>query len=626
MPDEELNSLERVRQRLYSANAVTTFEAPTLDEHAPERARGWDKLKQEPLAPRKEASHISGPARFFIIAVLFFLITGGGAAFYLLYGGRVISSNNVNITVQGPTSIASGDTVPLLLTIENRNPVAIQATRVTIDFPDGTKSADNPNVPFVHTTEDIGTIASGGKVEKTIRAAVYGSEGQDVTLPIKIEYRTEGSTSVFIKNKQYSFTITSSPISLTVTSLSQASAGQPVTIDVTVRSNATTPLNSVAVAGKYPFGFTPTRSAPQPTSGSLFYLGVLTPGEERRISITGIVSGEANDDRAFTFMAGTVKNEAATTLATSFTTKGTTIKLTRPFLATALSINRDTSESPVIDVGVPTQAIVTWTNTLSTPITNARISVALMGDALNRASVTSSGFYRSSDTTVLFDSSTNPALATLQPGDSGQGTLTFTAKRGAVSGQAPTITFNVAVVGQRLSETRVPETLSATLTRTVKVATNLSLTSRAVRTTGPFKNTGPWPPEANKESTYTVTYTLANAGNTVAGTQVLATLPSYVRFTGAISPTDGSLKYNDTTRTLTWSAGDITSSASRNVSFQVALTPSTSQQDTSPILVNTQQVSGVDRFTQKPVSASARELTTQVATDPAYTGAFGTVK
>lgn len=626
MPDEELNSLERVRQRLYSTNAPTTFEAPALDEHAPERARGWDKIKQAPEALRVEAEHISGPARFFIIAVLFFLITGGGAAFYLLYGGRVISANNVDIAVQGPTSIASGDTVPLLLTIENRNPVAMQAAHITIDFPEGTKSADDPSVPFVRTTEDVGTIASGAKVQKTIRAAVYGSEGQHVTLPMKLEYRTEGSTSVFVKNKQYSFTITSSPISLTVVSLTQASAGQPVTIDLTVRSNATTPLNGVAVMGQYPFGFTPTSAQPQPTSGSLFYVGALSPGEERRISITGVVSGEANDDRVFTFMAGTVKDATATSLATSFTTKGTTIKLTKPFLATTLSVRGDSSESPVIDAGVPTQALITWTNTLSTPITNARITVALTGDALDRASVTGGGFYRSSDATVLFDSSTNAGLAMLQPGDSGQGTFTFTAKRASPSGQTPTVVFKVSAAGQRLSESSVPETLTASLTRTVKVATNLTLTSRALRTTGPFKNTGPWPPEANKESTYTVTYTLANTGNTVAGTQVTATLPSYVRFTGAILPADGSLSYNETTRTVSWSAGDITSSASRSISFQVALTPSTSQQGTSPVLVNTQMVKGVDRFTQKDVSSSVRELTTQVSTDPAYTGAFGAVK
>lgn len=625
MPDEELNSLERVSQRLYSANAPTTFETPTLSHEAPERTSGWEKLKQTPVLG-KEAQHISGPARFFIVAVIFFLITGGGAAFYLLYGGRLISASNVEIGVQGPTSIASGDTVPLLVTVVNRNPVAMQDARLTIEFPDGTKSADDPSQPLAHINEDLGTIASGAKVEKTIRAAVYGSEGQRVTLPIKIEYRTEGSNSVFLKNKDYTFTITSSPINLTVNSLTQASAGQNVTVDITVRSNATTPLNNVAVAGQYPFGFTPIAANPQPTSGSLFFIGTLAPGEERHISLTGTLAGEANDDRTFTFVAGTVKDQNALTVADPFTTKGIVIKLTKPFLATTLSINRDTSDSPVIDAGVPAQVLVTWTNTLPTPVTNARISVALVGDTLDRASVSGGGFYRSSDSTVLFDSSTNPGLAMLQPGDSGQGTFVFTAKSGGGSAQSPTVRFNVSVAGQRLSETSVPETLSATLTRTVKVATNLTLASRVVRTTGPFKNTGPWPPEANKETTYTVTYTLTNAGNPVAGTQVLATLPSYVRFTGATSPADGSVKYNETTRTVTWAAGDVVSTGTKSVSFQVALTPSISQQGMSPILVNAQQVSGVDRFTQKPVSGSVRELTTQTTTDPAYTAAFGVVK
>jgi hypothetical protein len=161
----------------------------------------------------------------------------------------------------------------------------------------------------------------------------------------------------------------------------------------------------------------------------------------------------------------------------------------------------------------------------------------------------------------------------------------------------------------------------------VKVGTSLALASKAVRTTGPFKNTGPVPPQVNKESTYTVVYTLSNTGNAVAGAQVTAALPPYVRFTGAVSPSDGSLAYNDTTRTVSWNAGDVPSGSSgKSIAFQIAITPSTTQQGTSPVLLSAQEVTGVDRFTQRTISGSVGQLTTETSSDPGYTSGFGSVK
>ncbi|MDB5195474.1 MAG: protein of unknown function with transrane region [Parcubacteria group bacterium] len=627
--NEELSSLERVRERLYSAQAATGAPEPTLVERSAERVRGWEKLKTVPTSVRKEAEHVSGPARFFIVAFLFFVLTAGGAVVYLVWGGRSVSANNLNIAVQGPTTIASGDTVPLLLTIENKNPVAITGASLTITFPAGTKSADDPTQPLAAYTEDLGTIDSGAKVERTVRAVVYGSEGQHISLPIKIEYHTAGSNSVFVKNKQYDFIITSSPISLTVSALSQVSAGQSTTVNVTVRSNATTPLDNVAVIAQYPFGFTPTATSPQPSTGTVFALGTFAAGEEKRISITGIVSGENNDERVFKFDAGTLAAAGSNTLAQTFTSQQANITLTKPFLATTLSINRDTTDTPVVDAGVPVQVTIGWVNTLATPVTNARVAVAISGNGFDPTSVTSgSGFYRSTDGTVLFDSTTDAGLAMLQPGDSGQGTFTFTTKKNsALMGTSnPSITLRVSVAGQRLSETNVPQTITATLNRTVKVGTSLALSSKAVRTTGPFANTGPWPPVANQESTYTVVYTLTNSGNTVAGAQVTAALPPYVRFTGQTTDST-SLSYNDTTRTVSWSAGDVPSGTSvKTVAFQIAITPSVAQQGTTPILLFAQQVTGVDRFTQHAISGSVPELTTQTSSDPAYKIGFGTVK
>jgi hypothetical protein len=76
--------------------------------------------------------------------------------------------------------------------------------------------------------------------------------------------------------------------------------------------------------------------------------------------------------------------------------------------------------------------------------------------------------------------------------------------------------------------------------------------------------------------------------------------------------------YDDSSRTVTWTVGDLGAGASAQAAFQVGLTASASQRGTSPVLVNAPTISGVDRFAQVTVSGSGSAVTTDVTKDPAY--------
>jgi hypothetical protein len=631
MPEENLSSLERVRQRLYSNQAPAQEDLASLHEKKVEQPTGWDKLKSAQTSFHIEEHHMSGPARFFVAALVFFVLTASAAGAYLLYGGRSVSTNNVIVKTQGPTTIASGDTVPLLVTIDNKNPVALKDVTITITFPEGTRASDDPTKPLPNYTESLGDIQSGGHLERTIKAAVFGSEGQQIVLPITIQYKTDKSNSVFVKQTQYDVIVTTSPIALTISSLSQVSSGQSLTVDVLVKSNATTPLQNVAVSAEYPFGFALSATDPKPVTGSLFYIGTLAPGEQKRISISGVVSGENQDDRIFAFTGGTLSSPTSPTLATSYTRKEADIKLTKPFLTTTLTVNHDSTDNPVILSGVPVQATVTWINNLASQITNAQVQIALSGEALDMTSVIAgTGFYRSSDNTILFNYQTNQSLASLQPGDTGQGNFSFTTKKGSAltALRNPSISMKISIAGKRVSETNVPEVVTSTITRVIKIGTNLALSSRAVRTIGGISNTGPWPPVPNQETTYTVQYTLTNSVNSVAGATVVATLPPYVRYTAQVVPNDGTLTYDDTNHTVTWNAGDLPAGTQtpKTLSFQIALMPSLSQQGQVVPLLTDQKISGTDRFTGKVIQGTVNDITTQITADPAYTDIKGKVK
>jgi hypothetical protein len=566
-------------------------------------------------------------SRFLVLALGFFILAGGVAAFLFLAGSRSISSDNVAIDPNGPPTISSGDTVAIVVSVKNNNPATITNTSISIDLPDGTRETIDKTKPFDSYTDTLGDLSPGQETSRTVNVVLLGAQNQVLTVPIRVTYKAQGSNAEFVTEGEYTVTVTTSPISITVAAPSEAASGEPFTLVVTTRSNAPTPLENAALQVTYPPGFRATQTTPPPSSGTLFDLGTLAPGEQRNVSISGVLTGQDADERVFRFAAGTRTSADATSIALPYATADRLVQVARPFLATTLTLNRETSDTVLAPPGESVSALLSWKNNLTVPISDAQISVKLSGNGLDPSQIRAqSGFYRSSDSTILFSKDTVSQLANLLPGDSGSGTFSFMPKSSAALAGVPnpTITLAVSIAGNRLSQSGVPETVSSTVTKTVKVGTDVQLTSKVLRRAGPFVNTGPIPPKPNVESTYTIELGAVNSVNPIAGTQVVMTLPSYVRFTGTVAPA-GSVTYDDRTRTVTWRINDLAGSATAKADFQVAFLPSLSQDSTSPVLVSEQLLSATDRFTQATITARADRLTTQFPSDPAYQSGQGLV-
>ena len=627
-PQDDASSLDRIQQKLYAPKTAAVDPHAELKTPRPQGlAHAWKQVV--PAAVLEPKHHMRLATKFFLFSLLFFVIASGIAAYLFLSNSRTVSTDNIGIAVQGPTTVAGGDTVPLSLTITNRNPVAITNATITIDFPDGTRSADNVLTPYPRYTENLGSIAPGASVVRSVKAVVFGSGGQAVTLPISLAYGTSGSNATFVKNSTYGLTISTAPLSVSVDALAETVSGKPLTLDVTVRSNATAAVSGVILQAQYPFGFTVSQSNLTPV-GSTFALGTLNPGDSKEIKITGVLTGQQGDARVFHFTVGTVDAQNPQVLGVSYMTQDATVNVTAPFLATTLTLNgTDSNQVQHITSGSRVSAQLSWTNTLATDVNNADVEVALSGTALDPSSVqVARGFYRSSDNTIVFNSQTDPSLSDLAPGATGVGSFSFSTVSGAAAQglRNPTLTLAISVAGTRQGQSSVPDSISATLTKTISLATAVTLDSYGLHSSGPFSNSGPLPPAANKQTTYAIVWNIQNSANAIAGAQVTATLPAYVNFSGATSPNDGSITYNAASRTVTWSVGDLAAGASAQGAFQVAFTPSSSQHGTSPVLVNAPQLTATDRFAQVGVTATGSNVSTETTRDPGYTSGLDEVQ
>ena len=622
--DDDTGSLEKARKRLYEPGAAMDIHRPLVVSEGRSIPHEWEKNSLDNIPPQGKR-HVRFAGIFFVSSFIFFIAALGVAGYLFYFGGNSVSVNKITIEILGPTTIAGGDIVPLSITITNRNPISVENATVEISFPNGTVSADGSLNAYPRYTENFGTLASGSTVTRSIKAIIFGGAGQALVLPISVSFGTAGSNSVFIKKDTYALAVTSTPLSVSVDTMTETVSGKPITFTLTVRSNATVPLNNVLLSGTFPFGFTVSDSS-LPLSGSNFILGTIQPGAISTITLTGTLSGQNNEQRVFHFTVGTSKSASDQTLAVNYMTQDATVTITAPFITTSISINGDTGTNVVVSSGSSHNVTVSYANTLSTSVTNAEVTITISGSAIDYDSIqTTNGFYRSLDRTIVFSRDTDPSLSALAPGASGIGSFTFSTLTAGSLGGTPSMTFTTSVSGTRVGESNVPEQISASTVKTVKIATSVVLLSSSLYSSGSISNSGPIPPRVDRATTYTIQWSARNGGSTIADGMVSATLPSYVSYTGITAGT-GVFSYDKASRTVSWNIGNIAQGANVEGSFQVSLTPSTSQKGSAPKLTGAVSFSGYDRFAGVQVKASADQSTTETVRDPGYTSAKATVQ
>lgn len=622
------------------AHVLDSREGPrVVDEHTPLShetiavQEGWQhestpetKMKKSRLAQRSFIHmFLLAATVFFVIAVLF-----AGYVFYRQ--GNIISSENVNLVVGAPLSVGGGEELPIEITIENQNSTDIESATLLIQFPEGTRSTENPEVPLQRIRETIGDIPTGERVSRTVKAALYGGEKEMKRITVEFDYRVRGSNAVFSKKKNIDVELSASPVALTVDVLKEVSGSQLFEIAATLTSNSKTVIRDVLLNVEYPFGFSFVSSDP-PAFGSgddVWKVGDIAPGDKRTIRIRGTLVGQDNDDRAFRFAVGTTDPTDPKKIDTVFVSTVENVAIKKPFIS--LNIGFDGSVASPEEYSFPggrsVGVNVQWKNNLPTRVADAVIEVKVKGGSLDRPTIRpQKGHYRSIDDTVVFDRATDDSFALLNPGDEGVSSFSFSflppSKAADQFLQNQEITFEASVRGRRMSGDVAIEALQNTVVKKVKVSSDIALASRVNYSDGPITNWGPIPPRAEQQTRYTITWTVTNTFNAVADAQVVVgVLPTYVRWTGVTYPPSEDIKLLEN-GSIVWKIGDVKPyagyvSPTREVSFQVELLPSLIQVGTAPLLVSPAELKATDRFTNAKLTATGAALTTNIYTDSIY--------
>jgi hypothetical protein len=619
------SKIEQIKDKLYS-KGIDSINTPirrhSVGVEKPISSTVWDNSDLE-----KESNRDFPFMKVFLIALIFFLVASGFAFYKFFFGANIISGDNINVVVQGPVSVGGGENLSLLIDVINNNTTPLESVNLHVEYPDGVRSPDNISAEVKRYDVALGDIAVGKKVSQTINNLVFGEENSKKDIKITVEYRIPGSSGIFYKEKTFSFLISSSPVNITVTNSSEINANQNTDFNIKIKSNSLSVIKNLTLKAEYPFGFDYKSSDVTPSvDNNIWNLGDFEPGATKDIKVSGLIMGQDGEEKVFKFSVGIADKLDNRSIATNFASFTTSLFLRKSFVGLAFSIDGDINKTVAISSGENVKGNIIWTNNLPDTIYDLETIISIKGNILDKSSLSvNGGIYKSLENQILFNKETQPSLSSLLPGASGDGSFNFfafsTMSKAGSSFSNPEIIFNISIQGRRTDSASTQKEIFYSETKTVKIISNLSLLSRGYYFVGPFQNIGPIPPKAERETTYTITWTATNPTNNVTNAKVSSSLPPYMKWTGKISPINEDISYDSINNQITWNLGTIqagvgTTLPVKEVSFQVSLTPSLSQVGSSPDILNSAIITGTDSFTGTTITETKQIINTNIKTDP----------
>ncbi len=621
--DEQESPIEALTQKLYTPG----------DDALPKEHRSGLHQTMNDVPSDWGHEHASNPSSFsmaaskhhttvkwvFGIAVVFFLISLGAAFFFLSDNRNVVSAGKIDISVTGPVSIGAGDMLPLAIEIKNRNAATLEVADLILEYPDGTRSADDVTEEITDYRVGLGDIKPGVTIATTTKAILFGEEGGTRDIHITLEYRIAGSGAIFVKESVFTVSIGTAPLSLTVDGPKNVNSGDDVDLTIEVRSNSEVPMENAVVKAEYPFGFTFTEADPEASySDTLWALGDIEPEGKRTIHIKGTLEGQQDEERIFRFDLGVASKEDTTTIGTTFVRAEHDMKIERPFINLTLGLNGSEKESIIAAPGSIVRGELSWRNNLGVKMADGVLTIKLEGSSFDEGSVSAlGGFYDSARNTITWDKQGIKDLSVINPGSRGGVSFSFTLKPSSALGGTvnPEVPVTALLVATPVGEGDTEQAIRSELQHRVSLSSNVGIASSITHSTGSFDNTGPLPPVVEEETTYTVTWALSSSVNEVSDGVVTAVLPQYVSWKNQVKPSTEDITYNPTSREVTWNVGTLTAGAGygkplRKASFQIGLTPSATQVGSAPVLVGQATFSAFDTFIKGDVGNTAPEVNT----------------
>lgn len=561
-------------------------------------------------------------------------LTLGGIALLLLIGGmlakvrsNIFSEDSIVVSFTGSGETKSAELTTFDFEYANNNWMNIDNVVIVFEYPEAFHPEPLAKLDIKKSRAEyaLGEVASQTRGKVTLAGKFYGSKGDQAKISATLRYSPSAVSALYEKRMERNISIVSSPLLFEINAPLELASDQEAQYEIRYANMGDVSFSGLKVKLEYPAEFVFTDSEPKPSEGKdIWEVGTLAPRQEGKIVVRGRLTGGRDEQKLVQGGIGVIQGDG------SFLSYGDNSRKTK-IVASPFSIKQVVNNKSTLSVepGELLRYEVEYRNDGNVGIRDAIVSISLDSPYIDFGTLqftgNARGAYDQSRKVIFWKASDMPALSRVEPGQSGK--VSFNIKTFSdLDKKFPGVRNVVIQSVAKIDSTDIPAIVGivkvvASATLSIKVDTVLTASLKGWYQDLTIPNTGPIPPIVGQETTYTFHLLLSNSSNDVKDARASIFLPTGIRYTGNKGPEAERVVYNERSNEFLWDMGTFTSGTSREVIFQIGVTPDMSGLNQEIPLVSRIIVVGQDTFTEKGVRLEKTGRTSNLPEDSSITSA-----
>lgn len=535
-----------------------------INEHTDEEIKSYLTEGEKNSQEKKWADNLLGNnrghfcaknSRKSIFAILFLVVVAACAFAYFMYkrGQESFIAGNVSINIDISGEVSSGEEIGIALEYKNGTNVKLKNANLALYIPEKFLFVSSDNDPQKEKTVlnwKIGDIIAGGSGKIKLFGAVIGEKNTKHIFKAVLSYIPYNFNSEFQSTSQKEIAITSTPFELSVKAPQDVISGDKIEYVVGYKNTSADDFKSVEIKNYFSKGFQYSSSKPETTAQNKDYLswnvGEVKSGSSGQLIINGEIVGGENEEVETVFALESSKNDSENRM--EYTRRKVLATVQKNPVILGQTVNG--SENYRAGKGEELEYKIKFKNIGKEEVRGLIINSELEGQIdLNSLNVINGSYddkYK-----ITWSAFNVPRLAALGAGEDGEVSFKIkikdfiniensTDKNFVIKNKATISSFNFDSDSAKIGKTL------ASSESEVKVKASLLIRSKGYfNDDGRITNKGVIPPEADKETTYTIHWDLRNLFNDISGIKIASTLPEGVKWTGNYIDLDGKVFLGD---------------------------------------------------------------------------------
>jgi hypothetical protein len=562
------------------------MEFKKIRQEAEEDRKTASQFVQEPLTEDSVQKNFKREKPKKLRKILFFsiffllLILGATLLGFWLFGGKSIGSKSVELKLQVPFEVSSGEEVKYIIKIKNKEKVAIEKVDLLLQYPYGFEfeSTDLEPLNEAKNSFALPDILAGESYTLEIKGRLIGEIDETKNLTAILNYQPANFSSNFQIKKTAVSLINDSILGLVLEYPDTILKSQSFDLKIKYKNNQQTAQENIKVIFDLPSGYIIETEGTTPAGGEWFWQqSSLSGGQEEEIIIKGYI--EDSGEKEVEVKIGFIEEGEFKTI----TYKKVNLLVVSPEVEMDLTLNNQAEVSSVNWQEELDYTIKIKNNSSNFSIPQARLELKLNFDLLDKNSLEEGNGAVLGDSSIIWgedsDIWTN-FLKSLSPGQEKEISLKistisqpdnlddYTASDLTIEAEA-IITSDELGEDFILNSNKLITTVGDLVQFSAKAYYNLNESVQV--------GSGPLPPEVGETTIYKV-YWYLNSGNAnLENITIKAILPPDISWQEDYQSTNGQIDFDSASRQITWNIDELLIGDYAQANFFISLTPEESQ-------------------------------------------------